>query len=307
MSTTGLNVVTGAIGFTGKHITGSLLAAGERVLTLTGHPDRPNPFGPGKDVSVAPLNFANPDELVESLRGASVLFNTYWIRFAYGQTTHEKAVENTISLIRAAERAGVKRMVHISITNADATSSLPYFRGKGLVEQAIAGSSLSHAIIRPALIFGTESILINNIAWLLRRFPLFVLPGAGDYRLQPIYVEDLADLAVKAAREKENTIIDAVGPETFTFNRLVRLIADTVGSRARIVHFRPGLVLALGKLIGYFVKDVVLTDDEVKGLTANLLISSGPPTGPTRLSEWLRQNASLIGAKYASEFRQHYR
>ncbi|MBI2864818.1 MAG: NAD(P)H-binding protein [Chloroflexi bacterium] len=305
VSSSELSVVTGAFGFTGKYITSRLLAAGGRVLNLTGHPDRPNPFG--DRVTVAPFHFDRPDDLAERLRGASVLFNTYWIRFAHGRVTHEGAVDNTKTLIRAADRAGVGRIVHVSITNARATSTLPYFRGKGQVEQAIEESGLSYAIIRPALIFGLESILINNIAWLLRRFPLFVLPRSGQYRLQPVHVEDLADLAIEAARTKENLVFDAVGPEVFTFDELVRLIAAAVGRRPQIIHLWPGPALAFAKLIGYVVRDVVLTDDEARGLMANLLVSGGTPTAPTRLSEWLRQNAGCVGTGYASEFNRHYR
>lgn len=302
---TELNIVTGAFGYTGKYITRRLLSMGKNVKTLTGHPDRPNPFG--NQVSVAPFKFDNPGELIKSLHGATTLYNTYWVRFSYGPVGFEQAVENTEALIKAAEEAGVGRIVHISITNASSESPLPYFRGKGRLEKAIIESNLSYAIIRPTVIFGAEDILINNIAWLLRRFPVFVVPGAGDYRLQPVFVEDVARLAVNAGRRDDNLTIDAVGPDIYTFNQLVRLIARKVHSRARIIHLRPGLALFLSKLISYAVNDVVLTRNEVEGLMANLLISSDPPTGETRLSDWLDEHAHNVGARYASELNRHYR
>ena len=305
MDTTGTSVVTGAFGYTGRYITQRLIAMGKAVKTLTGHPNRPNPFG--ELVEVAPLNFDDRGELIRSLQGAEVLYNTYWIRFARGKLTFDRTVENTRTLISAAEEAGLRRIVHISITNASADSTLPYFRGKGLVEAAVMGSNLSHAIVRPALIFGGEDILINNIAWFLRRFPLFAVVGSGSYRVQPIFVEDLAELAVDAAELDEDVIIDAVGPETFTFAGLVRLVADTLGRRIRLVHVRPGLALLLSRLVGYAVRDVVLTRDEIVGLMAELLISEGPPTGKTKLSDWLEQNAGTLGASYASELGRHYR
>jgi NADH dehydrogenase len=305
METPKLNVVTGAFGYTGKYITRRLLSRGEHVKTLTGHPNRPNPFG--EQVRVVPFNFDHPSELTRSLEGATTLYNTYWVRFPHGGVTFEKAVENTKTLIRAAEEAGLRRIVHVSITNASPESPLPYFRGKGLLEEAIMASGLSYAIIRPTVIFGAEDILINNIAWLLRRFPLFAVPGTGDYRLQPIFVEDVAEIVVSAGHQTDNMLIDAVGPEIYTFDELVRLIAGKVGSRARIVHLPPGLALFLARLVGYVVKDVVLTQDEVEGLMAGLLVSEGPPTGQTRLSEWLTQNAGRVGAQYASELNRHYR
>ena len=305
MEIAGLSVVTGAFGYTGKYITQRLLSMGKPVKTLTGHPNRPNPFG--EQIGVAPLSFDDPVALVDNLQGAEVLYNTYWIRFTRGQVTFEKAIENTRTLIKAAEDAGVRRIVHVSITNASANSPLPYFRGKGLLEEVIMSSRLSYAIVRPTVIFGNEDILINNIAWFLRRFPVFPIFGSGSYRVQPIFVEDVAEIAVSAAHQSENVTIDATGPETFTFEGLIRLIATKVGSSARLIHVRPWLALFLSRLTGYVVRDVVLTRDEIEGLMANLLISEGPPMGQTRLSDWLEQNMGLIGVSYASELSRHYR
>lgn len=299
-----LNVVTGAFGYTGKYITRRLLSMGKRVRTLTGHPNKQNLFG--HQVSVFPLNFDNPSELTESLQGATTLYNTYWIRFQRGQVTFDKAVENAKTLIKVAEEAGVRRIVHLSITNASEESPLPYFQGKGVVEKAVIHSKLSYVIVRPTVIFGTEDVLINNIAWLLRKFPVFAILGLGDYRIQPVFVEDVAEIAVSAAHEDDNIVIDAVGPEIYTFDQLVQLLANKVHSRAKIVHLRPGLAFFLAKLIGYAVKDVMITKDEVEGLMSDHLVSEGIPTGQTRLSEWLDQNADGVGAKYASEIHRHY-
>ncbi len=238
-----LDVVTGAFSFTGKYIARRLLDSGRSVRTLTGHPRRPDPFG-GK-VEAFPYRFDAPDELAGSLRGADTLYNTYWIRFPHGSATFEGAIENTRTLLRAAERAGVRRLVHVSITNPSEDSKLPYFRGKALVERSIRESSLSHAILRPAVVFGPEDILINNIAWFLRRFPAFAVFGRGDYRLQPIFAEDLAGIAVQAGRDAGSQTFDALGPDTFTFEGLVRLVAEKIGRKARILHLPPALAWVL--------------------------------------------------------------
>jgi len=300
-----LNVVTGAFGYTGKYITRRLLATGARVKTLTGHPGRPNPFG--GQVMAAPFNFDDPPALAGQLSGAATLYNTYWVRFSRGEVTFDRAVEDTRTLIRAAREAGVGRIVHISITNPTQDSPLPYFRGKAMVEEAIIASGLSYAIIRPTVIFGVEDILINNIAWLLRRFPLFVVPGRGDYRFQPIFVEDLAELAVQAAGKHDNLVLDAAGPEVYSFDEFVRLVGQTVGSKTRVIHLPPSLTLYLSKLMGYFLGDVVLTRDEVTGLMSDLLVSDAAPTGKTSLKSWLGENAATLGASYTSELDRHYR
>ena len=305
MPTPEINVITGAFSYTGKYITRRLLAMGKEVRTLTGHPNNPNPFG--DQVKAYPFNFDNAEQLVESLRGATTLYNTYWIRFSHGTTTFDVAVENTKKLIKAAEEAGVQRIVHVSITNPAETSRLPYFRGKAILEKAIMDSSLSYAIIRPTVIFGAEDILINNIAWLLRRFPVFPIFGSGKYLLQPIYVEDMADLVVNAGQQKDNMVIDAVGPDIFTFEELVRLIADKLHRNIMIVHVSPNMGFLMAKLVEPMVGDVLITHDEIAGLMADLLISLNPPTGHTHLSKWLEENVDSVGKKYASELNRHYR
>ncbi|HEY9175294.1 MAG TPA: NAD(P)H-binding protein, partial [Verrucomicrobiae bacterium] len=220
MPTQELHVVTGAFGYSGKYIAQRLLAAGHHVRTLTNSPNRPNPFRTA--VEAHPFHFDQPAKLTASLRGAAVLYNTYWVRFNHPGFSHAAAVENTRTLFAAAQAAGVRRVVHVSITNPSEDSPLEYFRGKGQLERALRESGLSHAILRPAVLFGKEDILINNIAWCLRRLPFFGVFGDGQYRLQPIYVDDLAALAVEQGRATENVIVDAIGPETFTYRELVR-------------------------------------------------------------------------------------
>jgi NADH dehydrogenase len=299
------HVVTGAFGFSGRHIAERLLARGVAVRTLTGHPDRPNPFGDA--IAVAPFRFDDPSAMAESMRGASVLYNTYWIRFERGASTFARAVANTQALIRAAREAGVRRIVHVSITNPSLDSPLPYFSGKARLERDVIESGIEYAILRPAVIFGDQGVLINNVAWLLRRFPLFAVPGSGDYRLQPIFVDDLADLAVQAGAGHGNSMVDAIGPETFTFNDLANVIRRAVRSRALIAHMPPMLALQLSRVIGLAVRDVVLTSDDVHGLVADLLVTNSQPAGQTKLSEWLESNHALVGKRWVSELGLHYR
>ena len=258
-------------------------------------------------IEAMPFNFDQPDLLAASLSGVDTLINTYWVRFSYAEVTYEKAVANTRVLIDAAKAAGVRRFVHVSITNASEHSPVPYFRGTGQIERALIESGLSYAIIRPTVIFGLEDILINNIAWLLRTFPLFAIPGSGEYRMQPIFVEDMAQIVTDEAKGDSNIIQDAVGPEVYTFNELVIAIARVTNSRARVVHMNPRLAWMLSKIVGVLTRDVTLTDDEVKGLMANLLVSANPPTGQAPMSAWTTANADRLGAHYASELARHYK
>ncbi len=299
------NIVTGAFSFTGKYIAQRLLALGEEVKTLTRHPRRDNTLA--RTVAVAPLDFADTARLTESLRGATTLYNTYWVRFPHGKHSFERAVQNTKILIRAARMAGIRRIVHASVSNPSKDSGLPYFRGKALTEEVVVESGLSYAIIRPTVIFGAEDILINNIAWLLRRFPIFAVFGSGDYRLQPVFVDDVADLAVVAGHDPRDLIVEAAGPEIFSFEELVRQVAAKIGRKARLVNAPPWLALLLCRLVGLAVRDIVLTREEVAALMSNLLVSPKPPNGRTRFSEWLAANAERVGTRYASELARHFR
>ena len=300
-----VDVVTGAFGYTGRYITGRLLESGRSVKTLTGHPNRPSPFG--DRVGVAPFDFDDRRKLAEHLRGATTLYNTYWVRFPHGDVTFERAVANSETLIGAAGDAGVRRIVHVSITNPSEDSPFGYFRGKARVEEMILDSGLGYTIVRPTVIFGREDILINNIAYILRRLPVFGIPGSGSYRLRPVSVEDVADICVRSGPGGSDEVIDSVGPETFTFEELVRLIARAIGRRTRLVHVPPAAALTAATVIGRVVGDVLVTRDELEGLMVELVMTEGPATGTRPLTEWLAQNAAVVGRRYASEVSRHYR
>lgn len=298
------DVVTGAFGYTGKYIARRLLGAGRKVRTITGHPNRSHDFG--SRVEVAPLDFRDPAALVKALEGATVLYNTYWVRFNHSGRTFDEAVANSRVLIRSAREAGVAKIVHLSIANPSLDSHLPYYSGKAQVEEAILDSGLSYSILRPTVIFGLEDILINNIAWFTRKFPVFAIPGNGQYELQPIFVEDIAKLAVGEGQNHGNRILDAVGPERFSFEGLVRLVARAVGANPRFLHISPGAALQILRFVGPAIGDVILTKEEIEGLMVNLLVSKCPPTGQTRFSAWLAQYAGVLGTRYSSELRRHY-
>ena len=295
----GRHVVTGAYGFTGSYIAARLLRAGETVHTLTDSPGRANPFA--GMVPAFPFHFDDPDELAATLHGADVLYNTYWVRFNAAGFTHTRAVANTLALFAAAKAAGVGRVVHVSITNPAEDSDLEYFAGKARLERALVESGLSYSILRPAVLFGREDILVNNIAWALRRLPAFGVFGDGSYRLQPIFVDDLAELAVREGAASASSVVDAIGPETYTYRGLVELIGEIIGKRRPIVSVPPSIGRLVAAVIGMVVGDVLLTREEIDGLTRGLLATSSPPAGTTRLSEWAKANADQLGRRYASE------
>jgi NADH dehydrogenase len=295
----GFQVVTGAFGYSGKYIAARLLDEGVTVCTITNSLNRPHPFC--DRVKAELFHFDEPEKLEAALHGADVLYNTYWVRFNYRNFTHALAVDNTLKLFAAAKRAGVRRIVHVSITNPSQESPLEYFSGKARLEQALIESGVSYAILRPAVLFGKEDILVNNIAWALRRLPVFGVFGDGEYRLQPIYVDDFAELAVRQGQTSENAIIDAIGPETFTFRGLVETIRQIIGKRRLIIPVPPGVGYAAASVIGKMVGDIFLTREEIAGLMQGLLCTASAPAGRTKLTDWARDHAGTLGVKYASE------
>jgi NADH dehydrogenase len=293
------HAVTGAFGYSGRYIATRLLEQGSKVITLTNSMNRESTLH--NRVQAFPLSFDDPVRLAQSLEGVEVLYNTYWVRFNDRHFSHASAVENTRRLFAAAKHAGVGRIVHVSITNPHEGCGLEYFEGKARLERDLEESGMPYSILRPTVLFGREDILINNIAWALRRFPFFGIFGDGSYRLQPIYVEDLALLAVEEGKQSGNRLINAVGPETFTYKELVQSIAKSIDVHPRLLPLPPRVGYCCGKIIGWAMRDQFITWEEVKGLMGGFLCVDTPATGTTALTEWMDRNAESLGRHYASE------
>ena len=291
--------VTGAFSFTGRAIAEELIRRGEIVRSLSRADASGDPLR--QRVDFAPLVF-DAATLRSSLDGAETLYNTYWIRFERPGATFPGAVANTIRLFNAARDAGVRRIVHISVANADRADDLPYFAGKHKIENWLHQSNIEHAIVRPTLVFGPSDILINNIAWMLRRSPLFLLPGDGDYLVQPVSVRDVARIAV---RTRTGTV-DAAGSERLSFAALVSSVRDAIDARTKLVRAPRALGRAITSIAGRLVNDVIVTADELEGLSRSLLTSDSEPTGEERFSDWLCEQSSGLGRAYSSELHRNY-
>lgn len=299
-----IDAVTGAFSFTGRAIAAQLLAEGREVVTLV---RRPPPADADPRIRTAPLAFDDPAALASAFTGVDTFYSTYWIRFERGGMTFEEVIRRTKLLLSAANQAGVRRIVHVSVVNAGAGAPTKYFVTKARLDDAVRASGLSHAIVRPTLTFGPRDILVNNLSWVLRRFPAFAMPGDGEYRLQPVHVDDVARIAVDAGRQSGDVDVDAAGPDILTFNRFVQLLADAVDSRTWLFH-APRLVSYLGaRALGLLVRDVMLTRDEITELTASLLVSAQPPAGRIGLPAWASAHADELGRQYHSELDRHFR
>lgn len=297
--------ITGVLGYSGRYMATEALAQGYSVRGLTNSLHLANP----SSLALSPLCWDNPTQLVESLRGCDVLLNTYWVRFNHRSFSHKQAVARTKILFYSAHEAGVKRIVHVSITHPDKNSRLSYFRGKAELEDELVSLGVPFSILRPAVLFGDckgEDILLNNMAWVLRCFPIVPVFGKGDYKLRPIHVRDMAQLAVREACRNDtgSRIIDAVGPDSFTFRELFTELGKAIGIPRLIIgtpRFAVPLVHAAVSLLGNFHGDVMLTRDEIRGLMENRLESTAPSVGETSLRVWMKEHSDSLGKTYSSE------
>lgn len=253
-----------------------------------------------------PLDLRDPAGLRRSLTGVDTLYNTYWVRFPHRDVTFETAVEGSASLFHAAADAGVRRIVHISITSADVHSPYAYFRGKGLVEEHLKNSGVPFAIARPAILFGGDGVLINNIAWLMRRSPVTLIGAGGQYRIRGIHIDDLATLMVDLGERDDRVTVDAVGPESLTFAQLLDHIRASVGSRTQILPVPGSAFPAITWLLGRALRDTLLTRQEYQAMAAGLADSDAPATGTIALTDWITDRKDTLGKSYAHELRRHF-
>lgn len=303
--------ITGASGFIGGAVTERLLARhgpGERgsIRSLTSHPQK-NRFG--DRVASVRYDFDRPERMDEAFDGADVFVHSYYIRFPYAGDTFERAVDRSAVLLDRAKRAGVRRVVHISVSNADESSDLSYYRNKGRQERVVRDSGLEFVILRPALVFGPGDILLNNVAWFLRRSPVFGVFGDGSYRLQPVELGAFARVVADAVTSTGTGTTTAVaGPVDYTYLEVVRAICAAVGSRAKIVEMPASLAIAASWVTGFLVRDVVLTRDEAAGLVREYLVSPNPHRAGMSLGDWLQRSDVRhdLGRAYSSEVARHF-
>ena len=301
----GFHVVTGAFGYSGRWIAKLLLDRGLQVKTLTNAIDRDDPFD-GR-VEVMPLDFEDRDSIVRSLRGAAVLYNTYWVRYnkKSGGYDHSLATENCSILFDAALEAGVGRVVHFSVSNPEDAPRWTYFQGKVDAERALRESGNSYAVIRPTLLFGGDrNVLVNNMAWLIRCFPVFGVFGWGNYPVQPVHVEDVARISIEVGMKDENITLDVAGTEVYTYREFVTAIAKGMGVTRLIVPVPPVVGWVVGRIFGLILKDDVITMAEIRGLMQGLMASKEDSRGKFLFSEWISENGATLGLKYHNDLRE---
>ena len=291
-------MVTGAFSFTGRYVAKRLLADGEEVRTMTRFPQSASPFS--QEVRAVPYDYDSLDSLTEALAGCNRLINTYWRRQPEGALGYDRVVQQSKNLFAAAKAAGVERIVHISINDPHG-KDFPYFRAKCRTERALRECGVSAIVVRPQLVFGDGELLINNLAWTLRKSRWAPVPGDGRYLMQPIHADDYADLIVAVARTEQRGVVDGVGPDVLTYDDMVRLVGEAIGRSPRIIHVHPRIFARAARVVSRFFTEPTVLKYEVYGCLVENGVVPRQPQGSRRLVDWLRERKDSLGRRYADQ------
>lgn len=253
--------VFGGTGFLGSRVVCCLLGQSLSARIASRRPDRvPRPSeGTAPQSILADIN--DEDAVAAAVAGAYGVVNAVSLYVERGTETFRAVhVEAAERLARQAQRAGVERFVHVSGIGADVTSGSLYIRNRGEGELAVQAAFANAIIIRPAVMFGRDDAFLNTLVKLLKRLPAYPMFGRGLTRLQPVYVEDVAEAI---ARSLQPTAANPVtyelgGPRVYTYEELLTLVADRLSKKpvlfslpfpiwhslARIAEMLPGSPLS---------------------------------------------------------------
>ena len=237
--------ILGGTGFVGRNITSVLLAQGYEVSILTRHRERNRDLLVYPSVRVIESDMYNVDELATQFRGMDTVVNLVGIlnQTRFGHENFEDAhVELPKNIAEAITQSDVLRLLHMSASNADPDGPSLYLQSKGRAEEFIHEHASKHGYevtsFRPSVIFGPGDSFTNRFASLLRDIPFFFPLACPDSRLQPIYVDDVANCFVNAIKNKETfgQRYDLCGPNVYTLYEIVEYIAKTIGAKRKIIR-----------------------------------------------------------------------
>lgn len=263
-------LVTGATGFIGAEILRHASRRGWRVRGLARHPDRAEALGRLPQVELFRGDVSTPDDLDEAMEGVDAVIHLVAIIHDKNQSFREVNLEGTRNVLEAAGRAGVERYVHMSALGAEEGRDLTeYFATKWEAEEAVRAAGLRTTIFRPSVVFGPDDEFTNRLALIARWSPVVFLPGGGTQRMQPIWVGDVAECFLQAARmdSTPRETYDVVGPEILTVADMVRTLLDAMGrSRRPIAPIPVGLASVGAAVLESVPGEPFLTRSQLKML-----------------------------------------
>ncbi|HLX31263.1 MAG TPA: NAD(P)H-binding protein [Gaiellaceae bacterium] len=242
-------LLTGATGFIGPHVAHALRARELPVRALVRdpkHASRLTAWG----VELAVGDVTDPSSLGAACEGVDEV--VHLVAIIKGRPAEFESVmaQGTRNLVAAAQDAGVRRFVLASALGLDERTkdAVPYFAAKWEMERAVEESGLEHVIFRPSFVFGRDGGVLPTFVRLARLAPVTPIVGPGTQRLQPIWVEDLAEYYVRAVSEPVGGTFELGGPESVTWNEFWARLKRVLGVRRPSVHMPFGLMRAQAAL-----------------------------------------------------------
>ncbi|MGB9043016.1 MAG: complex I NDUFA9 subunit family protein [Pseudolabrys sp.] len=222
--------VFGGTGFLGRRVVRHLRNSGLSVRIASRHPERGDGLFVLDDPHLQSVEADIHDEqsVTHALAGAYGAVNAVSLYIEHGtETFHSLHVECAQRLATPAREAGVERLVHVSGIGADAASPSLYVRKRGEGEMAVRAAFTDALLIRPAVMFGPDDSFLTTIITLLERLPIYPMFGRGLTRLQPAYVEDVAEAITRALQrtEKHPITFECGGPRVYSYEELLKAIA----------------------------------------------------------------------------------
>ncbi|MBR1159498.1 complex I NDUFA9 subunit family protein [Bradyrhizobium elkanii] len=280
MATNGRTVtVFGGTGFLGRRIVQHLRDHEFSVRIASRHPDRGcSQFGPhDSQLLFVEADIHDERSVANALAGAYAAVNAVSLYVEHGrETLHSVHVESAQRVAAQAHRAGVKRLVHLSGIGADAASRSRYIRARGEGELVVRATFAGAHIIRPAVMFGPDDAFLTTILNLLRRLPIYPMFGRGSMKLQPAYVEDVAEATVRIIQRAETqpTIFECGGPRVYSYEELVGIVAHQAGLAPILVPIPLAVWHALA-WASEILPDPILTRNQVELMQIDTVSSPG--------------------------------
>ncbi|MEL6425983.1 MAG: complex I NDUFA9 subunit family protein, partial [Pseudomonadota bacterium] len=285
-STAPIATVFGGSGFVGRYIVQGLARAGWRVRVAVRRPNEAlfvRTYGSVGQVEPVQANIRDTASTRAACTGAEVVINCVGILFPDGKQQFDAVQDEGAGRVASMARAeGVSRFVHISAIGANADSESDYARTKAAGEAAVLAEYPEAVILRPSIVFGPEDGFFNRFAGMAKMSPALPVVGA-DTLFQPVYVDDVADAAVKAAvGEAAPGIYELGGPDTESFRALMERMLRIIRRRRLLLSLPFGLAKLQGRVLNLIpvvtlglVPNSLLTPDQVELLKSDNVVSDG--------------------------------
>lgn len=264
-------LVTGATGFIGAEILRRASRRGWRVRGLARRPERAEPLGRLPNVELFRGDISRPDELDEALKGVAAVIHLVGIILeTKSQTFEDVHVTGTRNVVEATRRAGISRYVHTSALGIEAGQDVTdYYRTKWRAEAIVRDAGLDSTIFRPSLVFGRDDDFFNRFARILRWSPVVPLPSGGRTRFQPVWIGDVAECFLQAARMERTPepVYDVAGPEVVTLKEIVRVLMEITGRRRPILSMPVAPLKAMAAVLETALPAPPVTRDQLRMLS----------------------------------------